>query len=94
MRFYIKSKLAPHFIGPYEILNRIGKPVYKLELPSNLAGVYPVFYASHLRECLGVLDEEVHTKAVDLQDLLEYLRVPHKGFGLSYQETRSTIVPF
>ena len=44
-----------------------------LELPSNLARVYLVSYVSHLRKSLRVLDEEIHTEDMDLQDPLEYL---------------------
>ncbi|XP_060194893.1 uncharacterized protein LOC132624079 [Lycium barbarum] len=34
MRFSRKGKLSPHFIGPYEIVRRIGKVAYELKLPS------------------------------------------------------------
>ena len=66
MRFHVKGKLAPRFIGPYKILSRIGKLAYKLELPPNLAGVHPVFHISQLRKCLRVLEEQVHTEDLDL----------------------------
>ena len=35
--FGIKGKLAPHYIGPFTILERHGKVAYQLELPSNLS---------------------------------------------------------
>ena len=54
-------------------LNIIGKPAYKLELPSNIARVYLMSYVSHLRKNLRVSDEEIHTEDMDLQDPLEYL---------------------
>ena len=46
VRFHVKGKLAPRFVGPYKIRKRIGKLTYKLELPEELAGVHPVFHVS------------------------------------------------
>ena len=46
IRFHVKGKLAPRFVGPYKIRKRIGKLAYKPELPKELAGVHPVFHVS------------------------------------------------
>ena len=48
-------------------LDGIGKPVYKLELPDNLAGIHTGFHISHLRNCLRSSNEEVHIEAMNLQ---------------------------
>ena len=37
VRFGNKWKLSPHYVGPYEILQRVGKVAYKYELYSELA---------------------------------------------------------
>ena len=37
MRFGKKGKLSPRYIGPYEILERIGELAYRLELPPELS---------------------------------------------------------
>ncbi|GJZ42240.1 retrotransposon protein, putative, ty3-gypsy subclass [Tanacetum coccineum] len=48
-RFGLKGKLGPRFIGPFEILDRIGEVSYHLALPLQLSHVYNVFHVSLLR---------------------------------------------
>ncbi|XP_073121998.1 uncharacterized protein [Henckelia pumila] len=50
MRFGKKGKLAPRFIGPFEILDRVGALAYRVTLPPNLDGVHNVFNVSMLRK--------------------------------------------
>ena len=57
MRFGKKGKLSPKFIGPYEILARVGKVAYRLDLPNNLERVHNVFHVSQLRRyVLSIVD--------------------------------------
>ena len=44
-----KGKLNPKFIGPYEILERVGPVVYRLALPLELAKLHDVFHVFMLR---------------------------------------------
>ena len=53
MRFSKKGKLSPPYVGPYEVLKRIGKVAYELKLPSELASVHLVFHVSMLMKCIG-----------------------------------------
>ncbi|XP_073039355.1 uncharacterized protein [Primulina eburnea] len=50
IRFGKKGKLSPRFIGPYEILERVGDLAYRLALPPALSGVHDVFHVSMLRK--------------------------------------------
>ena len=50
MRFGKSGKLSPRFIGPFEILERIGEVAYRLALPLQLSGVHDVFHVSMLRK--------------------------------------------
>jgi hypothetical protein len=45
-RFGMKGKLAPRYIGPFPILEKLGAVAYKLELPLFLVGVHDVFHVS------------------------------------------------
>ncbi|WMV41148.1 hypothetical protein MTR67_034533 [Solanum verrucosum] len=51
MRFGKKGKLSPRYVVPYQILKRVGKVVYELDLPNELASVHPV--------PVGILDRQV-----------------------------------
>ena len=53
MRFGKKGKLSPCYVGPYEILQQVGKVAYELRLPSELASVHPLFHVSILNKCIG-----------------------------------------
>ena len=50
LRFGMKGKLTPRFIGPFEIQKRIGPVAYEINLPSQLAKVHNVFHVSLLRK--------------------------------------------
>ena len=50
VRFGKRGKLSPVFIGPFEILERIGTVAYRLALQPNMSGVYEVFHVSMLRK--------------------------------------------
>ena len=50
VRFGKRGKLAPRYIGPFEILERVGTIAYRLALPLSLSGVHEVFLVSMLRK--------------------------------------------
>ena len=52
--FGIKGKLAPRYIGPYEIIEACGPVAYQLRLPLQLATVHNVFHVSQLKKCVRV----------------------------------------
>lgn len=55
-RFKKRGNLAPQYIRPYKILERIGYVAYRLELLDQLASVHNVFYVPML--CKQVRDKE------------------------------------
>ena len=49
VRFGKHEKLSPRYIGPFEIIERIGTVAYRLALPPSMSGVHEVFHVSMLR---------------------------------------------
>ena len=50
VRFDKRGKLSPRYIGPFEILKRVGTTAYRLALPPSLSRVHEVFHVSMLRK--------------------------------------------
>ena len=50
LRFGRKGKLSPRFIGPYEIIEKVGPVAYRLALPPELEKIHDVFHVSMLRQ--------------------------------------------
>ena len=72
-RFGVKGKLAPRYIGPYQIQARRGEVAYQLSLPENLSAVHDVFLVSQLKKCLRVLEEQLPTEDLEIQEDLTYI---------------------
>ena len=49
LRFGNKGKLTPRYMGPYEIVERIGEVAYRFRLPPELARIHDVFHVSMLQ---------------------------------------------
>ena len=50
IRFNKRDKLSLRYIGPFEILERLGTVAYRLTLPPSLSSVHAVFHVSMLQK--------------------------------------------
>ena len=65
-RFGVKRKLAPRYVGPYQIIEKSSKVAYKVQLPYEMRAIFPIFHVSQLKKCLRVPEERVETGGVKL----------------------------
>ncbi|GJR83070.1 putative reverse transcriptase domain-containing protein [Tanacetum coccineum] len=54
VRFGKKGKLAPRFVGPFEIIEKVGLVAYMLDFLEELDGVHDTFNVSNLKKCLAI----------------------------------------
>ncbi|XP_060964053.1 uncharacterized protein LOC133033355 [Cannabis sativa] len=75
-RFGKKGKLSPRFIGPFEILEKVGQVAYRLALPPALSGVHNVFHVSMLRKYVSDTTHILSYEDIELQTDLSYEEQP------------------
>ncbi|RVW29531.1 Transposon Ty3-G Gag-Pol polyprotein [Vitis vinifera] len=76
MRFGRKGKLSPRFVGPFEILERVGTLAYKVALPPSLSKVHNVFHVSTLRKYIYDPSHVVELEPIQIFEDLTYEEVP------------------
>ncbi|KAD7477238.1 hypothetical protein E3N88_00374 [Mikania micrantha] len=57
VRFGRRGKLSPRYVGPFEVISRVGPVAYRLKLPEELSNIHDTFHVSNLRKCL--INEEL-----------------------------------
>ncbi|GJZ87501.1 putative reverse transcriptase domain-containing protein [Tanacetum coccineum] len=86
IRFRTKGKLALRYVGPFEILKRIGPVAYRLRLPEELSSVHDTFYVSNLKKCLA--DANLH-EPLDEIKINKTLRFVEEPVEIMDREVRS-----
>nr|GEY74195.1 putative reverse transcriptase domain-containing protein [Tanacetum cinerariifolium] len=74
-RFGLKGKLSPRFIGPFEVLDRVGEVSYRLALPPQLSHVHNVFHVSLL---IGYNYHPYHVVQYPFDKICEDLSFPEE----------------
>ena len=73
--FCKKGKLSPHYVGPSEILHRVGKVAYELKLPSELSSVHSIFHVTMLNKCIGDPESILPIEGLGVNEDLSYEKV-------------------
>ena len=79
LRFGRKGKLSPRFIGPLEILERVGPVAYHLTLPPSLSAVHNVFHVSMLNKYVVDPSHVVDYEPLQLNENLSYEKNPNSN---------------
>jgi hypothetical protein len=91
-RFGVNGKLAPRYIGLYQIQARRGEVAYQLSLPESLSAVHDVFHVSHRKKCLRVLEEQLPTEDLEVQKDLTYIEKPTQILETTNRGTRRSTI--
>ncbi|GJW11494.1 hypothetical protein Tco_1577321 [Tanacetum coccineum] len=71
-----KGKLAPRYVGPFEILERIVLVGYRLRLPEELNSVHDTFHVLNLKKCLADASLHVPLDEIKVDKTLHFVKEP------------------
>eukprot|EP00257_Ricinus_communis_P021489 XP_015580993.1 uncharacterized protein LOC107262063 [Ricinus communis] len=93
MRFGKKRKLTSRYVGPFEIIDRIGEVAYKLDLLLNFSHVHPIFHISILRKYISDPSHVLQPQYVEVSQHLTYKEQLVMIVDTQVRQLRSKVIP-
>ncbi|KAI3786685.1 hypothetical protein L1987_40569 [Smallanthus sonchifolius] len=75
-RKLLEFQLNPRYVGPFEIVKRIGPVACQLNLADTLNGVHNVFHVSNLKKCLSDETLVVPLEELEIDAQLRFIEEP------------------
>ncbi|XP_068486442.1 uncharacterized protein [Phaseolus vulgaris] len=94
VRRALKSKkLTPKFIGPYQILRRIGPMAYEIALPPPLANLNNIFHVSQLRKYVPDPSHILESDSIQVKENLTFEVKPIRILDSQVKQLRGRSIP-
>ncbi|GJV17236.1 putative reverse transcriptase domain-containing protein [Tanacetum coccineum] len=91
--FRKKGKLAPRFVGTFEIVEKVGLVAYRLRLLEELNGVHDMFHVSNLKKCLADPTLQVPLDEIQVDAKLNFVEEPVSNMSEDIQYAGSDTRP-
>ena len=93
IRFEKRGKLNLRYIGPFEILARVGPVAYKLDLPDALRNVHSTFHVSNLKKCLSDETLVIPLDEIEINESLNFVEEPVEVMDREVKQTKQSRIP-
>ena len=92
-RFGKRGKISRRFIGPYEIVSKVGPLACKLKLPPELSRIHDTFHVSMLRKYIPDPSHVLREEPMQLNENLTYEEISMQIVDRKEQVLRSKVIP-
>nr|GEV00236.1 putative reverse transcriptase domain-containing protein [Tanacetum cinerariifolium] len=93
VRFGKRGKLNPRYVGPFKVLEKIGKVAYKLELPKELSRVHNTFHVSNLNKCRANEPLAIPLDGLHFDDKLYFVEEPMEIVDYEVKRLKRSRIP-
>ncbi|GJX51491.1 putative reverse transcriptase domain-containing protein [Tanacetum coccineum] len=93
VRFGKISKLLPRYVGPFEVVERVGLVAYRLRLPQEIVGIHDTFHTSNLKKCLAGVNLDVSLEEIRIDDKLWFVEEPIEIIDREVKKLKRSWIP-
>ncbi|KAD4887882.1 hypothetical protein E3N88_19953 [Mikania micrantha] len=93
IRFGKRGKLNPRYIGPFEIVKRIGPVADEQNLPQELSSVHNVFHVSNLKKCLSYETLAIPLEEIQIDEKLHFIEEPVEIMDREIKKLKLSRIP-
>nr|GFC28945.1 putative reverse transcriptase domain-containing protein [Tanacetum cinerariifolium] len=93
VRFGKQGKLNPRYIGPFQVLSKVGNVAYRLELPQQLSQVHNTFHVSNLKKCLSDESLVIPLEGLHVDDKLQFVEEPVEIMDREIKRLKRSRIP-
>nr|GEY79248.1 reverse transcriptase domain-containing protein [Tanacetum cinerariifolium] len=91
--FRKKGKLAPRYVGTFEIFKRINTVAYRIRFPEELSSPHNTFHVSNLKKCLADANLQVPLDEIKIDKTLRFLEEPVEIIDREVKSLKRSKIP-
>ncbi|GJR52318.1 putative reverse transcriptase domain-containing protein [Tanacetum coccineum] len=93
VRFGKRRKLNPRYVGPFNVLGKVGEVAYKLKLPEELSRVHNKFHVSNLKKCYAEEPLAIPLDGLHFDDKLQFMEEPVEIMDREVKRLKRSRIP-
>ncbi|GJY72835.1 putative reverse transcriptase domain-containing protein [Tanacetum coccineum] len=93
VRFGKRSKLSQRYVGPFEIVERVGPVAYRLRLPQELVGIHDTFYVSNMKKCVADVNLHIPLEEIKIDKELCFDEEPIEVMDREVKKLKQSKIP-